>query len=291
MAGWDEIIKELGETPSQIDYVRRKYLKDLSDYTGRISIAYYSAFTNKDASNLDINDDDMEGFMNALKDVDYNKGLDLLLHTPGGNPTAAEAIVNYLKEKFNKDIRAIVPQIAMSAGTMVACSARQIIMGRQSSLGPIDPQFAGIPAHNIRQEFEEAKDDLSKHPENVHYWAIKLQQYPAAFMKTAIDAIELSDELIRTWLSDVMLKDNPEKIDEAVDFLTDHKSSKVHARHYSYKECLDHGLDVVLMENDPVLQDKILSVHHSFLITFQSSDAIKIISNSNGKDFIIKGGQ
>ena len=38
MAGWDEIIKELGETPSQIDYVRRKYLKELSDYTGRVSI-------------------------------------------------------------------------------------------------------------------------------------------------------------------------------------------------------------------------------------------------------------
>jgi len=42
---------------------------------------------------------------------------------------------------------------------MIACSAREIIMGRQSSLGPIDPQFMGIPAHNIKQEFEEAKAD------------------------------------------------------------------------------------------------------------------------------------
>lgn len=97
MAGWDEILKELGETPSQIDFVRRKYLKELSEYTGRTTIAYYSAFLNREGPGLDVNDGDMEGFMNALKDVDYSKGLDLILHTPGGDPTAAEAIVNYAK--------------------------------------------------------------------------------------------------------------------------------------------------------------------------------------------------
>ncbi len=287
MAGWDDILKELGETPSQIDFVRRKYLKELAEYTGRVSIAYYSAFTEKDGSNLDVNDGDMEGFMNALKGVDYSKGLDLLLHTPGGDPTAAEAIVNYLREKFDDDIRVIVPQIAMSAGTMIACSAKEIVMGRQSSLGPIDPQFMGIPAHNIKDEFEEAKADLANNPENAQYWAIKLQQYPAAFMKTAIDAIELSDELIRNWLKDVMLKDCPEKIDDAVAFLSSHENSKVHARHYRYKECREHGLNITLMEDDPELQDRILSVHHAFMITFQHSDAIKIIANSNKKDYVI----
>lgn len=287
MAGWDDILKELGETPSQLDYVRRNYLTNLADYTGRPTIAYYSAFLTKQVPDIDVNDGDMEGFMNALRGIDCSKGLDLILHTPGGDPTAAEAIVNYLKEKFEKDIRVIVPQIAMSAGTMIACSAKEIIMGRQSSLGPIDPQLSGIPAHNIRQEFEEAKKDLATHPENAQYWAIKLQQYPAAFMKTAIDAIDLSDELIRNWLSDVMLKDEPETIDKAVNFLSSHESSKVHARHYQYKECRDHGLKIVLMEDEPELQDKILSVHHSFMITFQHSEAIKIIANSNKKDYVV----
>ena len=50
-------------------------------------------------------------------------------------------------------------------------------------------------------EFEEAKHDLSSHPENAQYWAIKLQQYPAAFMKSAIDAINLSSELVSKWLA------------------------------------------------------------------------------------------
>ena len=287
MAGWDDILKELGETPSQTDFLRRKFLEELSDYTGRVTIAYYSAFLNNRGENLDVNDSDMEGFMNAVRGVDCSKGLDLILHTPGGDPTAAEAIVNYLKDKFNKDIRVIVPQIAMSAGTMMACSAKEIIMGKQSCLGPIDPQFSGIPAHNIKQEFEEAKADLATNPQNTQYWAIKLQQYPAAFLKTALDAIALSDELIRTWLSDVMLRNNQTLVDDAVRFLSSHEDSKVHARHYRYEECREHGLKITLMEDDDKLQDLILSVHHSFLIAFQNSNALKIISNNNKKDYIV----
>ena len=33
MAGWDDILKELGDTPSPSDLVRRKYIKQLSQYT------------------------------------------------------------------------------------------------------------------------------------------------------------------------------------------------------------------------------------------------------------------
>lgn len=52
--------------------------------------------------------------------------------------------------------------------------------------------------------YKEAKHDLSSHLENAQYWAIKLQQYPAAFMKSAIDAINLSSELVSKWLGSCM---------------------------------------------------------------------------------------
>lgn len=286
MAGWDEVIKEIEAVPTQLDNVRRKYIKALSEYTGRSTIAYYSSFLNKNVENIEVNDYDLNGFMNAIRELDCSKGLDLILHTPGGDPTAAEAIVEYIKDKFDKNIRVIVPQIAMSAGTMIACSAKEIIMGRKSSLGPIDPQFNGIPAENILKEFKDAKDDLSMHPENAQYWAIKLQQYPAAFMKTAIDAIELSNELIEKWLGDVMLKDNSEKLKKAVDFLSSHSNSKVHGRHYRYDQCMEHGLKVTLLEDDDKLQDLVLSLHHCYIISFENSNAVKMISSDSGKDFI-----
>jgi membrane-bound ClpP family serine protease len=57
---------------------------------------------------------------------------------------------------FGTNIRAIIPQMAMSAGTMIALSTREIIMGKHSNLGPIDPQIAGIPAHGVIEEFNRA---------------------------------------------------------------------------------------------------------------------------------------
>lgn len=288
MAGWDDVLNELNNTLSQADYVRRKYLKELSDYTNRNCIAYYSAFLNRpNSSNTDINDLDMTGFMNALKDMDCSKGLDLILHTPGGSPTAAETIVSYLRSKFDKDIRIIVPQIAMSAGTMIACSGKEIIMGKQSSLGPIDPQFNGIPAFNIKEEFEEAKKDLAEHPENAQYWAIKLGQYPAAFMKTAIDAIELSSSLVKQWLETCMFKDDENAdIDGIVSKLNEHNNSKNHGRHYNIDFCKRIGLKIKTMEEDGELQDKILTVHHAYMLSLGGSDAVKIIENQNGKAVI-----
>lgn len=261
----------------------------MSDYTGRNVISYYSSWLTKNGvQNLDICDADMTGFMTAVNGIECQKGLDLILHTPGGDPTAAEVIVNYLRSKFNSDIRVIVPQLAMSAGTMIACAGKEIIMGRQSSLGPIDPQFSGIPAYNIQMEFEEAKHDLSSHPENAQYWAIKLQQYPAAFMKSAIDAINLSSELVSKWLGSCMfdsVKDE-QVIYDIVNFLNEHDNSKVHNRHLSAEKCSSVGLKISMMEDDDELQDLVLSLHHAYMITFDSSAAVKIIENHNGKRLV-----
>ena len=228
--------------------------------------------------------------MTCIHGMDCSKGLDLVLHTPGGAPAAAEAIVNYLRAKFGNDIRVIVPQLAMSAGTMIACSAKQIIMGKQSSLGPIDPQFNGIPAYNIMMEFEEAKKDLLDNPKNANYWAIKLQQYPAAFMKTAIDAIQLSGKLIEEWLGTCMFdknnSDDQRIIKEIVSKLNEHDDSKIHGRHLNVEFCKNIGLKVFMMEQDGELQDKILSLHHAYMLTLDGTPSIKIIENQNRKSVI-----
>lgn len=285
MGNWSNILQEIQGTKSQFDSVRKKYLEQLSSITNRNIIAYYSSWLSKsNVPNLDISDADITGFMTAINGLDCSKGLDLILHTPGGDPAASEAIVNYLRTKFNNDIRIIVPQLAMSAGTMIACSGKEIIMGKQSSLGPIDPQFGGIPAYNIKREFEDAKQDLAEHPENANYWAIKLQQYPAAFMKTAIDAIELSSELVRNWLGTCMFDKNKDSklINQIVDSLNEHDNSKVHNRHFNAAACKQFGLNIKMMEDDNILQDAILSLHHAYMITFDSTMAVKIIENQSG---------
>ena len=288
MAGWDEILKEITDAVMPIDTIRRQYLARLNKLTGRNIIAYYSAFLSYSGQQLDIRDDDMNGFMTAVHGLDCKKGLDLILHTPGGSPGAAEGIISYLRSKFDNDIRVIVPQLAMSAGTLMACAGKEIIMGKHSSLGPIDPQFSGIPAYSILDEFDEAKRDLVSNPANFMYWKIKLEQYPAAFVKMAMDAINLSQELATEWLRSSMFKgeDSESKIAHIVETLNEHKKSKIHGRHFGMDTCKTMGLKVIQLEDDDALQDAVLSVHHAFMITFNRTNAAKIIENHEGRALI-----
>lgn len=136
--------------------------------------------------------------------------------------------------------------------------------------------------------YKEAKHDLSSHPENAQYWAIKLQQYPAAFMKSAIYAINLSSELVSKCLGSCMfdsVKDE-QVIYDIVNFLNEHDNSKVHNRHLSAEKCSSVGLKISMMEDDDELQDLVLSLHHAYMITFDSSAAVKIIENHNGKRLV-----
>lgn len=291
MAGWGDILKEIGEHPSPLDLVRRKYLKDFSDYTGRNVIIYYSAFLSMNRGSIDINDNDINGFMNAFKGLDFSKGLDLIFHTPGGSPAAAEAIISYIKSEFGNDFRVIVPQIAMSAGTMMACASKEIFMGKHSSLGPIDPQFNGIPAYNVIDEFNDAKKELHTDSRNATFWALRLQQYPAAFLKQAFDAIALSSELITKWLGSNMFDAVKDKstIKNIVDNLNEHKNSKLHGRHFDVDMCRSFGLKIRAIEEDDLFQDKVLSIHHATMLTLERSGSSKIIENQIGGAMIFNG--
>ena len=150
-----EIKRELKDNPVN---TLKKYVNSLSEYTGRNVIVYSSGWLNVSSEwPVSINDKDMNGFMAMTYGLDFDKGLDLILHTPGGSVAATESIINYLYRMFNGNVRALIPQLAMSGGTMIACSCNEIVMGKQSSLGPIDPQILGVPAQALIDEFLTAK--------------------------------------------------------------------------------------------------------------------------------------
>lgn len=129
-------MKKRDEEPAPLDKIRSKYISQLSKLRNRNVICYYSGWLQFSIQSIPqhaITDDDMNGLMNAVHGLDRSKGLDLVLHLRGGDLAATEAIVNYLLSCFNNDVVAIVPQLAMSAGTMIACSCKGN-HGRQSSL-------------------------------------------------------------------------------------------------------------------------------------------------------------
>lgn len=241
-----------------------------------------------------MNDTDKNGLMTAVNGLDPSKGLDLILHTPGGDTAATESIVDYLWSKFGSNIRCFVPQTAMSAGTMIACSSREIWMGKQSSLGPIDPQFNGIPAHGVLEEFQRAYKEIVEDPRTIPVWQPIIAKYHPAFLGECDKAITWSTTLVDGWLKRNMLSEEPEKdliVSNILRELGDHSVSLAHNRHLSASKCKEIGLKVYDLESDQKLQDKVLSVHHIYFHTLSSTPAFKIIENQKGMAFILQAQQ
>lgn len=295
MPSWHDILNEIKQSGSTFDVVRRHYLQELSEKTGRNTILYYSGWLQKPGvAGTEVNDSDKNGFMAVIHQLDRSKGLDLMLHTPGGEVAATESLIDYLRSMFGDNIRAIVPQLAMSAGTMIACSCKEIVMGKHSNLGPVDPQFRGTPAHGIKEEFARAYTEIKKadgtiDQAKIAVWQPILAKYPPAFVGECEKAIAWSDEIVTECLKTGMFKGDPkadEKAKAIIEELGDHALTKSHSRHLSAQKCKDLGLKIVDLENDQDLQEKVLSVHHACIHTLSATPAFKIIENQNGVAFI-----
>jgi len=291
MPNWNQILDEIRAAGSMHDVIRRRYLAKVHEVTGRNVIIYYSGWLQKGgAPGVDINDEDKNGFMTVVHGMDKNLGLDLILHTPGGEIAATESLVDYLRSVFGTDIRAIVPQLAMSGGTVIACACREIVMGKQSSLGPIDPQFAGIPAHGIVEEFTRAKKEVREDTATIPIWQPIIAKYSPALIGECEKAIAWSEEMTRELLRTCMFQGDDRDcnpiIEQIVTELGDHALTKSHARHLSAQRCREIGLKIVDLERCQRLQDAVLSLHHTCMLTFSSTPAVKIIENHEGTAFI-----
>jgi ClpP class serine protease len=290
MPNWHEILNEIKREGSTHDIIRRKYLKELHKITGRNVIIYYSGWLQKPGlAGTELSDADKNGFMTVIHKLDRSKGLDIILHTPGGETAATESLVDYIRSMFGTNIRAVVPQLALSAGTMIACACKEIIMGKQSSLGPIDPQFRGMPAHGVKEEFMRAHQEIRADQTKAFVWQPIIAKYHPTLVGECEKAIDWSNEMVKEWLLNGMLKRkrNADEIaDRIIAELANHALTKSHARHLSFDRCKSIRLKVTALEKDPKLQDAVLSVHHSCIHTLSATAAYKIIENHNGIAFI-----
>ena len=300
---WSEILEELRATvvqPGQFpdfDSVRRKYLVELHQHTERNVILYASGWLQRDDAppvSISINDEDMQAFMEVCYALE-GETLDLIIHSPGGSPEAAEAIVSYLRSRFS-DIRVIVPQLAMSAATMIACAADQIVLGKHSSLGPTDPQILiptslgvrAVPAQAVLDQFDRAQQECAD-PAKLSAWLPMLSQYGPDLLVQCESALDMSKELVKTWLESYMFKnidDRSQKAEMISEWLAGHENFKSHARHIPRIEVENRELIVSRLEADQRFQDLVLSVFHSTTHTFTGTPSVKIVENHDGRAFI-----
>lgn len=301
MPTWGEVLKELQQKSKNnqvpFDQVRRQYLTQLFSLTERNAILYATAWTQtgKQIASpevLSITDEDIQGLMEVVHGL-KGDSLDLIIHSPGGSIEAAEAFVTYLRTKFS-DIRVIIPQAAMSAATMISCSANSIMIGKHSSIGPIDPQFVlqtqlgkqMVPAQAIIDQFDLAKKE-SQDPKKLGAWMPILGQYGPALLVQCDNALKLSQQLVESWIFQYMFgRKNKAKAKSISRYLADHKNFKAHRRHIDRVQAKKIGLKIEDMEKDQKIQDAVLSVFHATTHTLGGTGSAKIIENHLGKAFV-----
>ena len=303
MPTWGQILNELrrSETPDtgrpDFDGVRRRYLALMHEYTDRSVILYATSWLeSRPAAPADVQIGlmDIQGFMEAVSNV-AGPNLDLILHSPGGSAEAAESIVEYLRKRF-ANVRVFVPVAAMSAATMIALSADEVVMGQHSQLGPIDPQFIistpegprSAPAKAILNQFEKAKEECRR-PENLAAWMPILRSYAPGLLTQCEDSQRLAATMVADWLRRYMLSREPDADDKAreiADWFADYEGFRSHNRRVGFDQATSLGLRVSALEKDDSLQDLVLSIHHAAMHTFSGTPANKIIENHLGRAWV-----
>jgi Serine dehydrogenase proteinase len=110
---------------------------------------------------------DIPSFETILNSVSGAEQINVLLHSPGGDGTIVEKMVDMCRGHLsgnNRKLRIVVPNIAKSAATVMALGSDTIVMGYCSELGPIDPQIrivvSGATQGVSALSFVEARDQI-----------------------------------------------------------------------------------------------------------------------------------
>jgi membrane-bound ClpP family serine protease len=142
----------------------------------------------------------------ALEQVSKRRpGLLVLLETDGGYIEVVERIVNTLRHYY-KRVDFLIPDHAMSAGTVLAMSGDAIHMDYFSILGPIDPQVqrpgsqAAIPVQGYLARYQALLEKAQQGIITTAELNILVSCFDQAEIYKFEQAVELSVTLLKQWL-------------------------------------------------------------------------------------------
>ena len=174
-----------------------------------------------------IANDAVSPFVSILDNIGPTKKISLILETTGGHTSAAWRLINLIKS-FCDELEVIIPTKAMSAGTLMALGAQNIVMTKQAALGPIDPSLANHPlapvinfapgrqgkvsvsAEAVRGYIDEIKKDISDPTALSNVWINLARQIHPLILGDIFRVGEqirsMASELIGSQVSDSEIK-------------------------------------------------------------------------------------
>jgi len=232
----------------------RKSLQEIKAVRNRPAICYLANVVNtgiKMSTSIDHNDD--LPFSEMISGIPTDeKNIDVILVTPGGSAQQVAKFVDKLRPRFD-NVVFILPYMAMSAGTIFAMSGNDIIMGKNSYIGPTDPQVPNkdgfyVPAQAILtliDDIQKRGEELLKKGQNPPWTDLQiLKQLDGKEIGNALNASGYSMELVEGYLYNYKFKgwnvhsdDRPVTDDEKrkrakdiAEMLCNHGQWKTHSR-------------------------------------------------------------
>jgi len=132
----------------------------------------------------------------------------IVLRTGGGSAETTEKMVNVLRNHYD-NVYFVIPDMAMSAGTIFCMSGDKIYMDYASSLGPIDPQVPAsgtgeyVPAMGYYDKVHELVQKGNLQPADV----VLLKSLDLAKLALYEQARDLSIDLLTDWLVNYKFRD------------------------------------------------------------------------------------
>jgi hypothetical protein len=227
-------------------YNRQSLIKQINKIEKTRLICYVSSL------GAPIDRDDPVVFQDLLYNLEDGEDVDLLLHTGGGDIDAAEKLIRMLRGKVGPArLRVVIPDLAKSAGTLMALGADVIIMSDTSEIGPIDPQVVRVDRDGNRtsqsvqdylESFNELREGLAKHPNDVTR-QILIGKMDAPTIKHFENVRDRAQRIAEKLLSSGMFK-NGGNSTKVASSLIDTKEWPSHAQMISWEDATQLTLNV-----------------------------------------------
>lgn len=152
----------------------------------------------------------------AMSQANGIDDLYIILETPGGDQTYAYRTMTYLDSiQGNKPIYAVIPNYAMSAGTLMVLGADKIYMRPESCIGPLDPQRQHFDDDSMISTLD-IRDSISTISAQAAVAMMNMfaQDIHVGLSKTA--AINLASDTVTKLLSPLVAKIDPYHLNESV---------------------------------------------------------------------------
>ncbi|KAA2282169.1 SDH family Clp fold serine proteinase [Candidatus Nitrosocosmicus agrestis] len=247
------------------DATKRQHLISEIKETLESAVITYTANVGQPGSGIMLQDAIlMEDILRTVSD--QKKGV-LMLTSSGGDPNAAEKLMQMFRKRFPDSFQIIVPFYAKSAATLMCLGSDKICMGYGSELGSIDPQIqliggeGFIPARAYLDGLNDIRKKVKEEGDPINLYYGMLQQLKPQYLAICRTAIDESRITAQKWLEEYMLNDNPEQAKLVANWLSDGTTYRSHGKPIDFKEAKEKlKLNVDELDKDSDLWQKIWEV-------------------------------